>query len=495
MLRSALLRLAVVAAIAVPYGTTARAVDLHPLAPGAVRLRLVTAEGLVAGGVDARLMIIDGLAKVDGPRSAVVHTLKTDASGVVDIDFPDDDPYVVANPGQARFNVEVHFVAHPAPGLTAELMASFVYDRNIQREVTVVPVSGRTLALPVAKIDTPPPYPPEMKCSSPPPDAAAYECVATTYPEKMNANETVFATNAGAGFDTTLEITYEEAGRVETSWVHETSVGVVQTVDTTVAIDNADVSRLVFSGGNVRYGNRNELAVIMTSWAMVERQYCERPAFPFSGPPTCSHDGASWWPNKVQGAAQRDRSAEHKIWHDKYCNPYSPSDCPDGAYMQCLTPFPSEYTFGTGSEELREYQGQVALDGHDWVINVPLKASAKYTRSEKNSKLSAYHYKATSPSQYDHYLWTYTNLPYDETAPGGGVCPETNIGDTWTTTEALTVAPDPMTTGEQAADAADDAVETPTDRNPGAGNTTRSAGRCRYVPEDCRPGVVFRARA
>lgn len=487
MLRSALLRAAIVTMVAVPTGVTATAADVKPLAPGAVRLRVVTADGLAAGGVQARLLLPEAMFKGDG-RMAVVHLLKTDRNGLVDIAFPDDDPYVLAHPGQDEFNVEVQFIARPAAGLVSESLVTFPYNRRTHQEVTVVPVSGRTFALSKPQPDDPPPNP--LPDCDPGPEAAAYMCSQVTEPAGMRAVPTVLMTNAGAGFDTTVKITYEEAGRIQTSVGHERGFGMIS-VGGAVTVESDSNLEMVYSGGNVRFGSLNEYAVVHTKWVAIERQYCERPSFPFSGPPTCSHDGTSWYPKEAVGGAQLNKSSEHKIWHDRYCEPYSPSDCPDGAYMHCITQFPTEYARGFGTEQERAYTADFELGANVWP-HVELKASARYTRSDKNSKLAAYRYTALNPETYNHYLWTYTNLPYDQTAPGGGICPEVNIGDTWTTTERPAISPSVPETAEGAADTVDDTVRTPTDTDPGAGERTRSAGRCANVPEDCRPGVVAR---
>jgi hypothetical protein len=442
---------------------------------GDVDIRLVSTAGAPLPGAVARVMIVDGFVR---GQSTQIHTVSPDATGWVHVDFPYDDPYVLAHPDQQRFNVEVDVAVPTVNGLRTTTATGFVFDRFARREVSVKPVSGTTMLVDLARVPTdsrasvaadP------LDCDK---DMAEYECADTTYPSNMNSVPVVFAHNAGAGYDTTLALTYDRAGEVQTTVAHDFGAGIVE-VDSSQSISNSDTVGLSFGGGSVRYGNPYEWAVVNSAWTQTTRYHCKKPDWPFTSSTYCDEDGLSWAPYHVTGSAQvRQPDPDNPLWHDRLC--VFGCDVPDNV---CVEEFAIDYTRGHGEEVGREYTA--GLNVHGSIYGITLHASAKYVRSDNTSTQTVYKYHAVHPDGtvggMKHALFTHSTTSYDVTKPGGGICPSVDIGEAWTATNHEFPKPTPQ---EQQGTV--DQVSSATG-NSTPSSTYRKVGRCAYVPDDCRP--------
>jgi hypothetical protein len=434
-----------------------------------VTLTLVPATGSLVPGTVARVLVIDGLVRGE---STAVHEVRPDALGRVAIDFPDDDPYVLDHPAQRAFNVEVDIAVPTAHGPHLVAAATFVFDRVTQREVTVRPLSGSRIDVPVAGLDAPPIDTYDIEdCDR---DMAAYECATVRYPSELHDVPIPFAVNAGAGYDTTLQIDWDHAGRIQTSTAASFGVEGDHTaveVEGSQSVNNSYTQGVTFGGGGVRYGNTNEYATIHTEWSETQRYYCTRPSWPYSGPAQCNPDGTFWNPVDVTGSGQTvSPDPDNPLWHDRVC--VFGCAVPDNV---CMEDFYDDYTLGHGAETERGYSVKFS-------VNVAfLHASATYTRSVGESTTTVYHYHAQNPPLHKHALFVHAEVSYDDTKRDGGICPNNHIGDAWTTTDETVVTLGPSTTQDQA-----NQVSYVID-NDSPSRYHRKVGHCAYNPEDCRP--------
>jgi hypothetical protein len=477
-MRPRLLACTMVMTLALPAaaGRAAQRPAPFAVAAGEVAVHLLSPAGLPVSGAVARLMITDGLVR---GRAAEIHAVRPDSRGWVRFTFPDADPYVVAHPAQRRFNLEAVIDLPGVGGSRGVTAVDFVYDRVNRREATVVPVAGTTLTVPVGSplLTTVPPTPALADPQACGEDLYEYECATVTYPSTMHAVPTVLAYNAGAGYDTQMSLTYDHAGRVQTSTARDFGAGIFE-VEGAQSISDTDNSMFTFGGGGVLYGTTNEWAVVKSAWTVTPRYHCTNPSYPFGGSETCTEDGMSWAPYAVTGSASTTNpNPDNPRWHDRLCV-FGACDPPDNA---CATTYDVDYTLGRGTERHRSYQA--GLDVHGSIYGIGLHASATYAREETDGTTTVYKYVRTSPAL-KHALFVHTDLQYDDTAPGGGICPEVNIGDAWTTTSYTVARPNPAD-GNAPVD-----TISQTTSNPKPSQEYRKVGHCAYNPDECDPGSV-----